>query len=114
MVLTGNDNFEIKWTGVTLDVDALNIKSKQHNLMAINALNIKIFALNSPSGYIPGDSASNYLLCLVGFLFLLRFLKAPLLSYCFKVYINDIVRILNPPVRLSADDTSLYIVIENP
>ena len=32
----------------------------------------------------------------------------------FLIYINDIVRELNCNVRLFADDTSLFIVVENP
>ena len=32
----------------------------------------------------------------------------------FLIYINDIVRIINSSIRLFADDTSLYIIVENP
>ena len=32
----------------------------------------------------------------------------------FLVYINDIVRNINSSLRLFADDTSLYIIVENP
>ena len=32
----------------------------------------------------------------------------------FLIYINDIVTELRASVRLLADDTSLYIVVENP
>ena len=32
----------------------------------------------------------------------------------FLIHINDIVRTLNCNVRLFADDTSLYVVVENP
>ena len=32
----------------------------------------------------------------------------------FLIYINDIVRNINSSIRLFADDTSLYIIVENP
>ena len=32
----------------------------------------------------------------------------------FLIFINDIVRNINCSIRLFADDTSLYIIIENP
>ena len=36
------------------------------------------------------------------------------LHQCFLVYINDIVLELNCSISLFADDTSLYIIVENP
>ena len=47
--------------------------------------------------------------------FLLGFPKGQFKSLCyFFIYINDIVVELNCNVRLFADDTSLYVIVENP
>ena len=35
-------------------------------------------------------------------------------SFLFLIYIKDIVRTLNCSVRLFADNTSLYVIVENP
>ena len=32
----------------------------------------------------------------------------------FFLYINDIVENINPSIRLFSDDTSLYIIVDNP
>ena len=32
----------------------------------------------------------------------------------FKIYINDIVAVINSPIKLFADDTSLYIIVDDP
>ena len=40
-----------------------------------------------------------------------------ILSFCtqrFLIYINDIVRNINSSIRLFADDTSFYIIVQNP
>ena len=35
-------------------------------------------------------------------------------SFVFLLYINDIVKNVGPNIRLFADDTSLFIIVDNP